>query len=241
MRTHYKTDKIEVLNFGVSWAFSAYSLVNFELRGLDFDPDLVIVYHGINDLARLGYPDFRGDYTQSTKDLDYPYKLLQKIPAGLFRSYVFSVFSGLIAKNVFNITQGDLSKNVFVDSVKSRNKLAGISIYKRNLSNIGHICNGRGIDLVLASFAFCSLTHPKAARALSIMNSIVKSVAEEGNFIFVDQRKLIPPECGKYFADNWHFTNEGTARMANNFAEAIIKSGTIDKYFNKQNESRRLN
>ncbi len=235
LRTHYKTDKIEVLNFGISWAFSAYSLVNFELRGLDFEPDLVIVYHGINDLARLGYPDFRGDYTQSTKDLDYPYKLLRKIPACFFRSYVFSVLSGVIAKNMFDITPGDLSKNVFVNSERSRNKLAGISVFKRNLQNIGHICSGRDIDLVLASFAFCSKTHPMAAKALGIMNNIVESAAEEGNFVFVDQNKLIPPECGKYFADNWHFTNEGTSEMAENFADAIIKAKSIDKYFNNLN------
>lgn len=235
LRSHYKTENIEVLNFGISWAFSAYSLVNFELRGLDFNPDMVIVYHGINDLARLGYPDFRGDYVQSTKDLNYPYSLLNKIPPWFFRSYVFSVSTGLIAKNAFNITPGDLSKNVFVDSEKARNKLEGLGVYKRNLRNIGHICRGNGIDLVLASFAYCSKTDPRAARALDIMNRVVKSVAEGGRFIFVDQKGLIPPVCGEYFVDNWHFSKEGNEEMAKNFADRIIKSKAIDKYFDSLN------
>jgi len=43
---------VTVVNAGAgSWS-SWESLINFQFRVLDLDPDLIIVYHGINDILR---------------------------------------------------------------------------------------------------------------------------------------------------------------------------------------------
>ncbi|MEZ5974473.1 MAG: SGNH/GDSL hydrolase family protein [Planctomycetota bacterium] len=54
LQEHLRTDTgngaIEVLNFGVFGYSTFESLINLELRGVDFEPDLVLVYHTINDM-----------------------------------------------------------------------------------------------------------------------------------------------------------------------------------------------
>ena len=57
-------DNIEVINAGGGGWSSWESLINLELRVLDLDPDLVIIYHGINDIhTRLVWPPevYQGD------------------------------------------------------------------------------------------------------------------------------------------------------------------------------------
>ena len=42
--------RVEVLNFGVFGYSTFESLINLALRGIDYQPDLVLVYHTINDV-----------------------------------------------------------------------------------------------------------------------------------------------------------------------------------------------
>jgi hypothetical protein len=56
--------EVRVINAGVPGWSSFESLLNLQLRVLDLEPDLVIVYHGINDIhPRLVWPPeaYRGD------------------------------------------------------------------------------------------------------------------------------------------------------------------------------------
>ena len=56
------TRRFEVYNFGLNGALSPFSVVNLPLHGVRYDPDLVIVYHGVNDLGALGRSSLRTDY-----------------------------------------------------------------------------------------------------------------------------------------------------------------------------------
>jgi len=55
--------KFEVLNAGMQGWTSTESLINFELRLLDFEPDLIIVYDAVNDIFPLLTPMFKSDYS----------------------------------------------------------------------------------------------------------------------------------------------------------------------------------
>ncbi len=51
------TAKVEVINAGVSGYSSKETLINFEKRVLPLDPDILLIYHGINDIyGRLVWP-----------------------------------------------------------------------------------------------------------------------------------------------------------------------------------------
>ena len=57
-------DQIEVINAGVNGYSSYHNLINLQFRVLPLDPDLVIIYQGINDVdARLVHPteNYLGD------------------------------------------------------------------------------------------------------------------------------------------------------------------------------------
>ena len=55
--------RFEVLNCGVPGYTSIESLVNLELRLLELDPDVVLIYHGINDARMVQGRGWRADYT----------------------------------------------------------------------------------------------------------------------------------------------------------------------------------
>lgn len=61
--------RVEIQNAGNHWHTSQHSLMKYLFKIQDFDPDLVIVWHGINDLCRSCSPprflsgDYQADYS----------------------------------------------------------------------------------------------------------------------------------------------------------------------------------
>ena len=55
------SEKIQVLNFGITWWSSVHSLVNYILNVVDFKPDYVVVEENCNDHQYRGFPGLRGD------------------------------------------------------------------------------------------------------------------------------------------------------------------------------------
>lgn len=60
LRERHPQVTIEVLNAGADWHTSQHSLIKFLTYVQDFDPDILIVFHGINDLVRSFTPDLFG-------------------------------------------------------------------------------------------------------------------------------------------------------------------------------------
>lgn len=69
LRRAYPNHTIEVQNAGVDWHSSAHSVIKLLMNVQDFDPDLIIVFHAINDILRSLSPDafaegpYRRDYS----------------------------------------------------------------------------------------------------------------------------------------------------------------------------------
>jgi len=74
LREEYGNRNIEVINAGVRGYNSWESLINLQVRVLDIDPDLVIIYHGVNDVrARLVEPEaYKGDNSGKRKQFSVP-------------------------------------------------------------------------------------------------------------------------------------------------------------------------
>lgn len=58
LRARYPDRTIEVQNAASDWYTTAHSLVNYELRVRAFAPDVVIVFHAVNDLCRSFSPSW---------------------------------------------------------------------------------------------------------------------------------------------------------------------------------------
>jgi hypothetical protein len=67
LRERHPGRAIEVVNGGADAYTSAESLIDLELNGLDLEPDLVVVLHGINDLRASWFDGFRADYRHYPK------------------------------------------------------------------------------------------------------------------------------------------------------------------------------
>ncbi len=63
LREAYPERTFEVVNMGCQGYSSFESLVNLAFRGVDLQPDLVIVYHSINDMRCALYPGVKRDNT----------------------------------------------------------------------------------------------------------------------------------------------------------------------------------
>ena len=72
----YPTLKIEVQNAGMDWHTSQHSLMKILFNIQDFKPDMIIIYHAINDLFRSFNPKnyarhpYQNDYSHYFGDFD---------------------------------------------------------------------------------------------------------------------------------------------------------------------------
>lgn len=61
LRQAYPQYQIEVQNLGTDWHSTEHDTIKLLFLAQDFSPDLVVTYHGINDLARSLTPDVFGE------------------------------------------------------------------------------------------------------------------------------------------------------------------------------------
>jgi len=141
----------EVLNAGVSGWTTAEMLINFELRLLDFKPDIIVIYAGFNDVKGAAmYDDFKTDYSHARMPLGFtPTKenknLLNNIlPAGAiwrkdrvpdiaieaFRRNIISMIAIALYNNIKPLV---VKMNINPDNCYPENMLDGI---KRNMKAI---------------------------------------------------------------------------------------------------------
>jgi lysophospholipase L1-like esterase len=85
LQAAYPEYKIEVQNLGCEWHATEHDVIKLLFTAQDFSPDLVIMYHGINDVVRSFVPDlfgvgeYRSDYRHylgPVTNLVYPNRAL---------------------------------------------------------------------------------------------------------------------------------------------------------------------
>jgi len=167
--------QVRVINAGVEGWASYETLINFQLRLLDLNPDLVIVYHGVNDaVARLVYPPrfYKPDnsgYTQATSGWSQPVSLWDRSVVlriirnrlGFSRGQLtmLNAFGGLAPSGMYwyfaeEMTQGVYPLGVFeehpVSEMFDENRPAP---FRRNIGNVIATARSNRVDVVLATFA----------------------------------------------------------------------------------------
>lgn len=165
---------VEVVNAGVVGYSSWESLINLQFRVLDLEPDIVIVYHALNDVPpRFVYPStaYRGDnsgsrepYTprvESFLDLSAAMRIartelgLRKPLGGLGIARTFEfVPTNYAFQWLTQIRRGDYPSGIFAEqpaeAMVSSNRPV---FYERNIRNMVAIAKEHDIEIVLATFA----------------------------------------------------------------------------------------
>jgi lysophospholipase L1-like esterase len=154
--------RFEVVNLGVSGWNSHEMLVNLALRGLDLEPDLVVVHESINDMrcalyTRGGEPTRDNLHWRATWPVDRPSALeasLAKSRAYLvWRRYMTDYVAERSDLGFYAIAnydpQGPDPYRHYPGAIPD----LGFETYRRNLRQIVALCRARGAEVMIATQA----------------------------------------------------------------------------------------
>lgn len=242
---------VNVYNLGEPAHTSLDSYYKYEhLAAIDFD--VVLVYHGINELRANNCPPdvFKADYSHfSWYSLINAYE--RRADARWFVlpytvRFVVVKAAGRLGWSGFLPThEPDPDAFAFGCNVKTAASL------QRNLTGLLHTAVSRNHRVILMSFAhylpddytderfearlldYTVHTHPVTLwgspecvrKGLDVHNMQIKNLAETSKTVrFVDQDRLIP-ESARFFNDVCHLTHEGCERFVENLMEVILPEG----------------
>lgn len=244
---------VKVINAGVPAWTSWETLINFQLRVLDLHPDMIIVYHGINDIhPRIVWPPdtYQGDnsgvgatMSQIFMPSIFEYSTVIRyftIRLGLTRPHS-SLSSVTKFRNTFygndfefQIRQGRYPDGYFRKLSVSKMLMTNRPIYfKRNIENLIAIAKYHHVQVMLATFSYSSLfkEEPKVASyeyrtAFEENNELLKNIAHETGVYLFDFAALFPKDK-QYYTDGRHLNEKGVILKAEMFAKYIISNDLI--------------
>ena len=222
----YLGDKYEVLNCGIGGWTSIDILINFQLNLLKLKPDIVILYHGYNDLQYHLMQNVRTDYSHGRSNLGEVINKIKnaaRLPKIRFwHSYEFIKDKLFGTGNVRNDVLQLINK-LPIDYLKPYDSL---NIEKNILENIFILCKHHEIKMITSSFAYYNyksdMVLNKLEKGIKLENRNIEELSKKYNSTYVDNASLIPSE-DEYYVDVIHFTPRGMKLLAKNFREAIEK------------------
>jgi lysophospholipase L1-like esterase len=236
LREYYNYTGIEVINAGLGGWNSWESLINLEFRVVDLNPDMIIIYDGLNDVnARMVNPAYyTGDDTGRRKQWGakpmpfFLYSMFLRMLTGV-------TVSGLdIYVDTQTTSQGlDLGFDQKLNGTPSETLEDNKPVYfERNIVSMIAIARSNGMKVMLATFAHSNLMGDYAAlpwyeRAFDENNNVTKSVGTAYNVPVYDFAADMPMN-ESYWYDGRHVNEAGSDLQGRLFANFIYSNNLID-------------
>jgi len=152
LRARFGTDKIEVINAGLTGSTAAESFHRLGTQILPLDPDMVVIYHAFNDLLPRVFNDYQEDYYHFRKSDP-------NNPPGLSRFYIYRLALRVFSPGLFH-ENNNLAKQVWKtqnlpasDTDRTQNFLDSTNeAFRFNMENMILLLKARNVEVVLASF-----------------------------------------------------------------------------------------
>lgn len=240
--------EVTVVNAGLHGWTTWETLINFELRLLELEPDVIVVYHGFNDIKpRFVWPPerYRADnsgYRAAPASVFLPplweHSALMRVvmtrlgrmtpQAELERTLdeqtPFAHWSEFRAQ----VRSGTYPRRFFARVGADRILDANPPIwFERNLESLVRLARAEGITVVLSTVALrpegLAGGNPGTeflVRAMDEMNAAVAEVAQRTDALLFDFAAGFPRDEA-LFADHVHVTAEGAAEKARRFADFL--------------------
>jgi len=226
---------------------------------LDLSPNMIIIYHGINDVhPRLVWPPeaYKGDNSGRSA----PNVSLKKFPILLEHITVLRAIYVNLGGDTALIRYSRSVRNnsdsyyglLFLDQQRKSQYPQGIfkgvtadqmfetnkpTYFKRNIENIVMIAKQRGIKVLLSTFAYNSKDFPRLPRvasdeyqkAFTEMNDVIREIAKEQDVELFDFSNVFPVNEKKYFVDGRHVNEIGSQLKAELFTNFIVKKAMVSK------------
>lgn len=213
---------IEVVNAGVAGYTTMESLTTLVSRVLPLEPDLVVVYHGINDAVYRIRGPYRDDYWREPEPKHTIYD------SWLYRTslfYRFVHYKRMVHRHAPRPSSERLRANL------RDHPPVG---FERNLRSMIAIAGAHDFELVLCSFAYCPDEVPADGDDWKIVlegvdqqNAVVERLAASSGTPLLDLASRFPRDRD-LFTDPVHRNAEGLTVHARLLADFILEGGFLD-------------
>ena len=222
---------IEVINAGVPYHTSLDVLMRFITKGLFYNPDLVLIHTGINDIGPLTSPQqYKADYTHWRKvgfsNNKFFKKLWDDFPSSFFRLFILMYLNPSHDYSI-SIQTSEIKHEMLAKTLVNQKKLSGFKRYFKSIINIAKSNNITPITILAnndqrrnGSFAkqFSKKENIEYAvkrsnNAQDLLNTMMDSISnsEKVNIIPFNEFK---PSKRNYWKDSCHLNAEGTKEKA---------------------------
>jgi len=233
--------RADVSNAGFPGWTSLESLVSLEIRDVELEPDLVVLYSGVNDLQPAGHVPFTPDYSLGHADLLPRVTGVAPIPVRLVaRSVLLEKLLGRLGRGA--ATEGFAPAWGWTGPRLEDVPAAAVAVYERNLRATIAVARARGARVLLVPQtlevrpgseakdvawieAWCpGLTEAGARRGLARYADVMRMLASPPDVL------LLPPYDGSAapagdFDDACHFSVAGSDRFARRVASFLTAAG----------------
>ena len=152
LRERLGTDRIEVINAGLTGSTAAESFHRLPTQVLPLDPDMVIVYHAFNDMLPRVFNDYEDDYYHFRRSDP-------NNPPGMTRSYLYRLALRALSPAYFHENY-NLANQVWktnnlpeTDTELAQNFLdSNNHAFRFNMENMALLLKASDIQTVFASF-----------------------------------------------------------------------------------------
>jgi hypothetical protein len=237
LRKKFPSKKIEVVNAGLPGRTSADSLVNVGLRILPLKPDVIIIYHGINDPKPNAIPGFSPDYSNwYEKQWSLSFRMINSIiDHSMLLAYIRIHLMPLINRGLRDNEAGLI--------------LERTDVVSENLQSIIAMAHRQGCKVVMSVFGYslksnCDLNGPGGKpdhllyfypgftmkgikTAFTLYNKVNEEVGRSDADILVNIEKNVP-STSEYYQDEVHFTPKGSRYAARTFLDDVPWEKWID-------------
>ena len=240
---------IEVINAGCRGYSTFESLGNYTFRVSDLDPDLVVIYHTVNDMRCALYLGVQRDNTHWRS----VWRDLPRSP--LEASYTYLIWRRYLTDHFERI--GDIGNFVIVDfqenlaassegerppayQIKGDTEL-GYRNFHRNLQALNALAKSDGARIAFGTQAVLkqrTASEEDQVLAFEQMTAIVRKVAADSGGLLVDVQAGVAAEQSRRQADGEpslfikspdvvevHLTDDGADVVARLFADALLTAG----------------
>lgn len=232
---------IEVINAGVPGYTSAECLINFSMRVMDLEPDLVVIYLGYNDFKPNRHPGFSSDYAHWRIPGE------RATPTGFWAdvSEVLERRSLFYYKLRWNLPEylAKMQPPRVVERFPRHDAVSdeGVATFKRNMESIITIARANEIDVGLAMEALCiSREHYEVNPEwyIDVLNFVptlsidglldakgrytaaVSQLAEDHALPFLNGADVVPVDTA-YFKDHVHLNIKGHRTLAQGMSDML--------------------
>lgn len=221
--------RVEVINAGVIGYTLLESFVNLKMRVMPLRPDIVVIYHGINDARVMGRPGFRPDYTHVRGPWRAP------MPSAADALFQWSHLYGFLRRDAED--RLDLYDLVHIETSEEQrtpnDRDAGLENYIATLREAVAVAQVGGARTVLCTFAYTEEIEAQkdwmlwyGFRLVDRINDAVRTLVQDERILFADVAAALGGRR-EHFVDPVRLSDGGNARLAEVVSRSIQQAGLL--------------